>query len=73
MTADDKKMGEIASAYWVAFGKAGDPNGPGRPQWPKHRPGVDTIIDFTNTGVTVGPDPIKARLDLWEKVWSKSQ
>ena len=23
---------------------------------------------FTNTGVVVGPDPIKARIDLWQKV-----
>jgi para-nitrobenzyl esterase len=30
---------------------------------------VDRVIDFTNTGVAVAPDPIKARLDLWQKVW----
>lgn len=71
VTADDKKMGDTASAYWVAFGKTGDPNGAGRPQWPRYQPGVDTIINFTNGGVTVGPDPIKARLDLWEKFWTQ--
>ena len=50
VTADDKKMGETASAYWVAFGKAGDPNGGGRPQWPRYQPGVDKIINFTKDG-----------------------
>jgi para-nitrobenzyl esterase len=73
VTADDKAMGQTASAYWVAFGKTGDPNGSGRPQWPNYQQGVDAIINFTDSGVVVGPDPIKARIDLWENVWSKDQ
>jgi para-nitrobenzyl esterase len=73
VTAADKKMAETTSAYWIAFAKTGDPNGGGRPQWPKYHAGVDAIINFTNSGVTVGPDPIKARLDLWAKVWSHVQ
>ena len=68
VTAADKAMGALASAYWVSFGKTGDPNGGGRTQWPRHQPGVDKIINFTNDGVVVGPDPIKPRLDLWQKV-----
>ena len=54
------------------FAKTGDPNGGGRPRWPRYQPGVDKIINFTNTGVTVGPDPINARLDLWQKVWGQT-
>ena len=73
VTADDKKMGELASAYWVSFARTGDPNGGNRPQWPRHDPAVDKVIDFTNNGVVVGPDPLKARLDLWRKVWSQDQ
>ncbi len=72
-TAADKAMGDLASAYWVAFAKTGDPNGGGRPQWPRHDPAVDSLINFTNTGVVVGPDPLKPRLDLWQKVWSQGQ
>ena len=48
--------------------RSGDPNGAGRPEWPRHDPSVDRMIDFTNDGVVVGPDPLKARLDLWRKV-----
>jgi carboxylesterase type B len=66
-------MAETASAYWVSFAKTGDPNGGNRPQWPRHDPAVDKLIDFTNNGVVVGPDPLKARLDLWRKVWSQDQ
>ncbi len=71
VTGDDKKMAELASAYWVSFAKTGDPNGGNRPQWPRHDPAVDKLIDFTNNGVVVGPDPLKSRLDLWQKVWSQ--
>jgi para-nitrobenzyl esterase len=69
VTADDKAMGALASAYWVSFAKTGDPNGGGRPPWPRHEPGVDRVINFTSAGVVGGPDPLKARLDLWQKVW----
>jgi para-nitrobenzyl esterase len=73
MTEADKAIGALASAYWVAFGKTGDPNGGGRPEWPRHDPAVDRVIDFTNAGVVVGPDPLKARLDLWQKVMDENQ
>ena len=73
VTGDDKKMAELASAYWVSFARTGDPNGGNRPQWPRHDPAADNVFDFTNNGVVVGPDPIKARLDLWRKVWSQNK
>jgi para-nitrobenzyl esterase len=71
VTEADRRMAEAASGYWVAFARGGNPNGAGRPEWPRHDPAVDRIIDFTNDGVTVGPDPIKPRLDLWEKVFDR--
>ena len=73
VTDADKAMGVLASAYWVAFAKTGDPNGDGRPQWPRHDPASDRVINFTNNGVVVGPDPLKARLDVWKKVLDKGQ
>ena len=70
VTAADKAMAAVASAYWVSFAKTGDPNGGGRPPWPRYDPSADSVMNFTNAGVVVGPDPLKARLDLWQKVWS---
>ncbi len=69
VTAADKAMGALVSAYWVSFAKTGDPNGDGRTAWPRYDPSADRTMNFTNTGVVVGPDPLKARLDLWQKVW----
>jgi para-nitrobenzyl esterase len=71
VTVADKIMGDLASAYWVQFGKTGDPNGDGRPLWPRYDPSVDRLLHFTNSGVIVGTDPLKARLDLWKRVWTR--
>jgi para-nitrobenzyl esterase len=72
VTPADRAMAELTSAYWVSFAKTGDPNGGGRPTWPRHAPTVDRVLQFRNDTVSAGLDPLKARLDLWEKVWKRS-
>jgi len=72
ITAADKTMGALVSAYWVSFAKTGDPNSDRRTKWSRHDSALDELINFTNTGTVVGPDPLKARLDLWQKVWNRS-
>lgn len=69
-TSNDEAMADTASGYWVQFARTGDPNGGGRPLWPAHDPSVDRLIHFTNSGVILGTDPLKARLDLWRDKWS---
>jgi para-nitrobenzyl esterase len=65
---NDRAMAAQASAYWVNFAKGADPNGAGLPAWPRHDPAVDRVLNFTNDGVVIGPDPYKSRLDLWQAV-----
>jgi para-nitrobenzyl esterase len=69
VTAPDKAMAALASAYWVEFAKTGDPNGGNRPEWPRYDPAVDKVIDFTNEGAVIRSDPLKPRLDLWQRYW----
>jgi para-nitrobenzyl esterase len=70
VTEDDKKMGALASAYWVSFAKSGDPNGRGRPNWPKYDPKAnDQVFNFGNDSTGVVADPVKARLDLWSSIY----
>jgi para-nitrobenzyl esterase len=71
LTSTGKAMADLASAYWLQFRLTGDPNGSGRPFWPRHEPAVDRLIHFTNAGVIIGTDPLKSRLDLWQRVWSR--
>jgi para-nitrobenzyl esterase len=71
-TPTDKIMADLTSAYWAQFAKTGDPNGDERPTWPRHDPAVDRLIHFTNAGSIVGTDPLKPRLDLWERVWNRT-
>ncbi|GAA1288102.1 carboxylesterase/lipase family protein [Streptomyces aureus] len=70
VTTADKSMATLASGYWVSFGRSGDPNGSGRPAWPRHDPAVNRMINFTDRGTVIGPDPLKARLDLWQRFWA---
>jgi para-nitrobenzyl esterase len=67
----DMEVAKTMSGYWVAFVRSGDPNGGGRPEWPRYDPVTSNVLNFTNTGVTFGPDPLKTRLDLWRSVWEE--
>jgi para-nitrobenzyl esterase len=59
----DEKAAALISAYWVAFAKSGDPNGDGRPKWPKYAPSDDQLMNFTNDGPVVEKTPNAAALD----------
>jgi para-nitrobenzyl esterase len=72
VTSTDKLMGSLTSKYWVQFAKTGNPNGGELPLWPEYDPEINRILHFTNSGIVLGTDPLKARLNLWEKFWSRS-
>jgi para-nitrobenzyl esterase len=64
VSAHDAAVAKVTHAYWVNFGKSGDPNGPGLPTWPAYSP-ADELMVFQADGVAAGQkDPWKARLDL---------
>ena len=56
----DTRLGQTFAAYWISFGKTGNPNGQGRPTWPNFS--NESILIFTNAGPVPGPDPLAARL-----------
>ena len=62
----DEATAKAANAYWVAFARAGNPDGEGRPHWPAYNTTDDMLMNFTNDGPVAEHDPWKARLDVTE-------
>ncbi len=49
-TDDDRRVGELVSAYWVNFVKTGNPNGDGLPEW-------KPFVSVTPATMTIGAKP----------------
>jgi para-nitrobenzyl esterase len=65
VTAHDAAVAKATHAYWVNFGKSGDPNGPGLAKWPAYAATSDQLMLFQADGVAAGQqDPWKERLDV---------
>ncbi len=62
----DEATAKDALAYWVAFAKTGNPDGAGRPHWPRYSATDDQLMNFTNDGPVAEHDAWKARLDVTE-------
>jgi len=73
LTKADEAMAQSVHAYWCDFVKKGDPNGPGRPQWPPYDAGRDILMEFGPDGPSARPDPWKARLDVIEALAMKGK
>jgi para-nitrobenzyl esterase len=67
----DEAAAKAAIAYWVAFAKTGNPDGEGRPHWPRYTAADDELMNFTNSGPVAEHDAWKARLDLTEAAQGK--
>lgn len=68
LSAKDAAMAKAVHEYWVTFAKDGKPRAKGAPVWEAYDPKRDVIMDFTNDGPKVRPDPWKVRLDLTESL-----
>ncbi len=49
----DHELAATMAAYWVQFATSGDPNGPGRPEWPTYSAATDPHLDL-GTEVVAG-------------------
>ncbi len=65
-TAEDRKIAETMSDYWVNFVSTGNPNGKGLPEWPAFDSSKPVTMEL---GDRMGPRPVTSRekLELLEK------
>ncbi|WP_087633482.1 carboxylesterase/lipase family protein [Caballeronia telluris] len=70
VTDQDKRVAQLANAYWADFAKAGNPNASGRLVWQVNDASSNALLEFmpAGTAVTEQPDPLKGQLDLVEPV-----
>jgi para-nitrobenzyl esterase len=61
---NDAAAAELMSAYWVSFATTGDPNGAGRPEWPRATADDTRVFEFTNHGPRVTTNPTQEALDV---------
>jgi para-nitrobenzyl esterase len=66
-TEQDQALARRISRSWVSFARHGDPNAEGRVIRPRHIAGSSMIMDFSNDGPIHREDPLKPRLDLWQR------
>jgi para-nitrobenzyl esterase len=66
---EDRRVGEMMSAYWANFAARGDPNGPGLPVWPAVTP---QEIQRMNLGpMTAEPGLDAQRLAIFESLYRR--
>ena len=69
VTSEDQSVSEVMINYWTNFAKTGKPSSPGLKEWPQYIKSTDLILDFLPDGsIYTGPDPLKDKLDVVEKV-----
>jgi para-nitrobenzyl esterase len=74
VTAQDRAVARAFHGYVASFARTGDPNGAGRPSWPRVTgTAADSLLLVGGDGrVGAARDPWTARLDLVERVVERS-
>jgi para-nitrobenzyl esterase len=71
-TAEDRRIADLMSSYWVNYAAKGDPNGPGLPDWPAFNPAAKSVMQL---GDSFEPVPIasEARIDFWQRFFATNE
>ena len=69
-TAADRRLADAMAGYWVSFAKTGDPNGPGRPIWPKLGATEGGPVLRIDDPIVTGPAPELGTLKNLDSVYA---
>jgi para-nitrobenzyl esterase len=65
--AQDYKLADLMSSYWVNFASKGDPNGPGLPEWPAYSDREPQVLNIGDA-VRAEPLPRADEIRLWDRI-----
>ena len=68
--AVDERLSEAMSGYWLAFAETGDPNGAGRPAWPRFHADAPVAMHLGDEPAA-GPVPERETLAFWDAYYAK--
>ena len=60
----DRAVARAMAGAWVQFAKTGSPNGPGLPEWPRHRAPDYRVMDYGDE-ITVRSNPRSATVEFF--------
>lgn len=70
-TPEDEKVSRVIQGYFANFVRAGDPNGPGLPNWPQANQGDDGRVMRIDVDTRVEPDRYRGRYELLDELQKK--
>ena len=66
----DRRLSDLVMGYWASFARTGDPNGPGRPPWPRYTGGPGPQVMHLDVTSEARPDALRARYEALDAVLS---
>jgi para-nitrobenzyl esterase len=68
---EDRKLSEMMMSYWANFARAGNPNGPGLPEWPGYDKRSGYQMMNLNSDVRPAPEPHRGRYEFLDAYTGK--
>jgi para-nitrobenzyl esterase len=68
---EDRKVSDAMMAYWSNFAKAGDPNGPGLPAWPRYEERTGRHVMHIGPDLEAAPEAHRERYEFLDAYTSK--
>ncbi|HWA88199.1 MAG TPA: carboxylesterase family protein [Opitutus sp.] len=64
---DERVVSEMMAKYWTNFAKAGNPNGPGLPEWPRYDANDGYQVMHLNAHAAAAPATDRARYEFLDR------